>query len=92
MDISKELFALADEKYRLFTAKLIPTLSPEHFIGVSTPHLRSLAKKMLASGGRYPDKRTGKKAPCRRISLNYAALLRISNGVRPFFILIRSKL
>lgn len=50
MDISKELFALADEKYRLFTAKLIPTLPLERFIGVRTPHLRALAKKVIAQG------------------------------------------
>lgn len=30
-----------------------------------------------------------KKKPCRRITRDYAALLRISNGVRPFFISMR---
>lgn len=48
MDILNELFALADEKYRFFTAKLIPTLPLERFIGVRTPHLRALAKKVVA--------------------------------------------
>ena len=31
-----------------------------------------------------------KKKPGRRITRHYAALLRISNGVRPYFISIRS--
>ena len=44
-DIRKELFALQDEKYRDFQAKLIPTIDPEKMIGVRTPDLRSLAKE-----------------------------------------------
>ena len=44
-DIRKELFALRDEKYRDFQAKLIPTVDPDKMIGVRTPDLRSLAKE-----------------------------------------------
>ena len=44
-DIRKELFALKDEKYGDFQAKLIPTVDPEKIIGVRTPALRALAKE-----------------------------------------------
>ncbi|MCR4831312.1 MAG: DNA alkylation repair protein [Pseudobutyrivibrio sp.] len=45
-DIQKELFSLQDVKYRDFQAKLMPTLAPEKMIGVRTPELRKLAKKL----------------------------------------------
>ena len=45
-DIQKELFSLQDEKYRDFQAKLMPTIAPEKMIGVRTPELRKLAKKL----------------------------------------------
>ena len=45
-EIEKELFSLADEKYRDFSAKLVPTLEKERFIGVRTPELRKLAKTL----------------------------------------------
>ena len=48
--------------------------------------------KNCSSGGLIPDEKTKKKRPYRRIAANYAALLRISNGVRPSFKLMRSKL
>lgn len=43
-EIQKELFSLADEKYRDFSASLIPTIDKNKFIGVRTPELRKLAK------------------------------------------------
>lgn len=41
-----ELIKLKDEKYRVFTQKLIPTIPIENIIGVRTPLMRSLAKKL----------------------------------------------
>lgn len=46
MDILKQLFSLRDEKYATFSAKLIPTVSPDRFIGVRSPQLRTLAKEL----------------------------------------------
>ena len=42
----EELFKLQDVKYRDFQKKLIPTVDPDTVIGVRTPDLRKLAKKM----------------------------------------------
>ncbi len=44
--IREELFALQDRKYRDFQAKLIPTVDPETVIGVRTPQMRNLAKRL----------------------------------------------
>ena len=44
--IREELFAMQDKKYRDFQAKLIPTVDPETVIGVRTPQLRKLAKRL----------------------------------------------
>lgn len=46
-EIRDELYSLRDEKYGEFQAKLIPTVDPESIIGVRTPELRKLAKKMV---------------------------------------------
>jgi 3-methyladenine DNA glycosylase AlkD len=45
-EIKEELFSLRDEKYRDFQIKLMPTVAPERVIGVRTPQLRALAKKL----------------------------------------------
>lgn len=45
-EIQKELFDLQDEKYREFSCGLMPTVDPERVIGVRTPDLRKLAKKL----------------------------------------------
>lgn len=37
----------ADEKYRLFSCKLTPTLEPACVLGVRIPQLRALAKRLL---------------------------------------------
>ncbi|MBR6444690.1 MAG: DNA alkylation repair protein [Firmicutes bacterium] len=42
----KELFALQDTEYRDFQVKLIPNIDPETMIGVRTPELRALAKRL----------------------------------------------
>ncbi len=41
--IQQQLFALRDEGYQAFLAKLIPTLDPARIIGVRAPALRTLA-------------------------------------------------
>lgn len=45
--IKEELFKLQDIKYRDFQSKLIPGVEPNTVIGVRTPELRKLAKKLL---------------------------------------------
>lgn len=45
-EIEKELFSLADEKYRDFSASLIPAVDKNNVIGVRTPELRKLAKTL----------------------------------------------
>ncbi|MBR2275105.1 MAG: DNA alkylation repair protein [Lachnospiraceae bacterium] len=49
-EIRKELFALQDTKYRDFQSKLIPSVDPESVIGVRTPELRKMAKKLSKLG------------------------------------------
>ena len=49
-DIRSALFELRDENYRDFQSKLIPNVDPEIFIGVRTPQLRSLAKRLASEG------------------------------------------
>lgn len=44
-EIRKELFALQDQDYRAFQAKLIPQIPIETIIGVRTPALRKYAKE-----------------------------------------------
>ena len=46
MDIEKELFKLKDTNYQKFQAKLVPNISSDTIIGVRTPELRNLAKKL----------------------------------------------
>ena len=48
--IRDELFGLRDEAYRDFQARLIPTVDPAAVIGVRTPALRALAKRMIGAG------------------------------------------
>ena len=45
-DLRKELHRLQDVKYRDFQSGLIPNVSKDYFIGVRTPELKTLAKKM----------------------------------------------
>lgn len=46
MTLQEKLFSLRDEKYAAFSAKLIPTVEPDRFIGVRSPLLRALAKEL----------------------------------------------
>ncbi len=48
--IRETLFRLRDEAYRDFQSKLIPTVDPERIIGVRTPELRALAKRLTRQG------------------------------------------
>ena len=47
-EIRETLLAQQDAEYRLFQAKLMPGVAPEHIIGVRTPVLRKLAKQYAA--------------------------------------------
>lgn len=44
--ITEELLSLKDEKYKEFQCALMPTVDPERVIGVRTPALRSLSKRL----------------------------------------------
>ncbi len=44
MDIQKKLLSMADEEYKKFNSKLIPTVPDELIIGIRTPILRQFAK------------------------------------------------
>lgn len=46
MNIQEELFKLQDLNYKNFTAKLIPNINKDIIIGVKTPLIRTLAKKI----------------------------------------------
>jgi 3-methyladenine DNA glycosylase AlkD len=48
-EIQKRLFALQDERYRAFNARLIPNIGAEKIIGVRVPELRKLAKELKGS-------------------------------------------
>ena len=49
-DIQDILFEMQDVKYKEFIRKLIPTVDPNSVIGVRTPELRKLAKKLMKEG------------------------------------------
>lgn len=49
MKIREELFNLSDQKYREFQGKLIPNANKEIMIGVRTPTLKALAKKVIST-------------------------------------------
>ena len=47
-EILAELFRLRDEKYKQFQGALIPNIDRDNVIGVRTPELKKLAKKLAA--------------------------------------------
>lgn len=49
-DIRKKLFENRDEKFQSFQARLIPNIPGESIIGVRTPLLRKMAKRLYAEG------------------------------------------
>ena len=49
-EIRVELFRLRDAEFAAFQAKLIPTVPPERIIGVRTPEMRALAKRLYRAG------------------------------------------
>jgi 3-methyladenine DNA glycosylase AlkD len=54
MIIIDELFKLQDKEYREFQSKLIPNISKDSIIGVRTPLLRQLSKKIIKENN-YSD-------------------------------------
>ncbi len=50
-EIREKLFSLADEKYKAFQSKLMPTVDSDKIIGVRTPALRAFAKALYKQGG-----------------------------------------
>ena len=44
--ITDELFSLKDEGYKRFQCALMPTVNPDRVIGVRTPELRKLSKRL----------------------------------------------
>lgn len=56
MDIQAQLLAMADENYREFTAKLVPTIDVAKIIGIRIPVLRQYAKKIAKE---YPQEASG---------------------------------
>ena len=46
-NIQEELFKLQDKGYRDMQIKIIPNINPETIIGVRTPELRNLAKRLF---------------------------------------------
>ncbi len=49
-EIRKEMFLLQDKAYRDLQGRLIPSVAPDRFIGVRTPELRKMAKRMGRRG------------------------------------------
>ena len=49
-EIREKLFSMADEKYKDFQAKLMPTVDKDKVIGVRTPALRSFTKEIYKVG------------------------------------------
>ena len=47
MNVKEELLKLQDIKYRDFQIKLVPNISADSIIGVRTPDMRNLAKKIF---------------------------------------------
>ena len=45
-EIREKLFCLADEEYKDFQSKLMPTVDKDKVIGVRTPALRIFAKEL----------------------------------------------
>ena len=52
--ILRELFALQDTEYRDLLRRLIPTAAADTVIGVRTPALRALARRLAAGGSAGP--------------------------------------
>ena len=53
-DIQDILFEMQDVKFKELTSKTIPTIDPNSIIGVRTPELRKLAKRLVKEGA-YSD-------------------------------------
>jgi len=49
-NITKKIFELSDEKYRVFQARLMPNIDIENIVGVRVPILRDYAKQLYKAG------------------------------------------
>lgn len=49
-DIKQRLISMSDEKYKSFQARIINTVDKEKILGIKTPDLRKLAKKLVKEG------------------------------------------
>lgn len=49
MDIKKELWKLQDNEYKVFHARLMPTIDPDSIIGIRVPVLRKFSKEIKDS-------------------------------------------
>ena len=58
MTLQEKLFSLRDENYAVFSAKLIPTVEPDRFIGVRSPQLRALAKELYKNSNNQTIKQS----------------------------------
>ena len=45
-DVAARLRSLSDPEYRAFVCRLLPTVDPERILGVRTPPLRELARRL----------------------------------------------
>lgn len=51
-EICRELMAYAEADYATFQARLLPTVKRERILGVRTPYLRRMARRIAATGER----------------------------------------
>ncbi len=49
MTVYEMLISVKDDKYKEFQTKLVPNIEPDTIIGVRTPQMRDVAKKVFAS-------------------------------------------
>lgn len=49
MTVYEMLLSVKDDKYKEFQTKLVPNIEPDTIIGVRTPQMRDVAKKVFAS-------------------------------------------
>ena len=50
MDLLSRLMEVKDDKYKSFQAKLVPNISSDTILGIRTPEMKNIAKKLFQSG------------------------------------------
>ena len=53
MTARDKLIALADNEYKTFMSRLVPTVPPDTVLGVRVPRIRELAKQMVKDGSAW---------------------------------------